>query len=525
MLRHGISPHRAIARENVARSTFANPGVFGRMFPALPQYQFSDSMLTRLAEKMERDSQPDGGAENGAIPAGFTFLGQFIDHDITFDPTSSLERQNDPEAIHNFRTPLLELDSVYGAGPAATPYLYDQDVPPGRSPVKLLAGINEDNEPNDLPRNRQGLALIGDPRNDENLIISQLHLAFLKFHNKVVDHIKEHGVEEGFEVPADDDELVFREAQRVVRWHYQWIIVHEFLPHIIGQTMVDRILGDKPSEGALTVGQDPIGNVLDRFYFRWKEEPFIPVEFAVAAYRFGHSQVRAGYRLNVQNGFGALLFPEGAEDPNFAGDSLFTARNLTSNTRVLRRGRHIDNWGLFFGLDAVSAPQRSMAVNAELSPSLFRLPFGPRNIQSLALRNLQRGRAFSLPWGQRVANAMRAPLVPEESLGLRELGFPRGRAPLWYYVLKEAEVQAGGAHLGEVGGRIVGEVLLGLLLGDSKSYLTHDPLWTPFLPRKDQSSPNNTFTMADLLAFASPPTSPLSPSPVSPQPSPAPKWQ
>jgi hypothetical protein len=158
------------------------------------------------------EDHPDG------LPAGFTFLGQFIDHDITFDPTSSLERQVDPEAVANFRTPNLELDSVYGSGPGASPHLYStQRGPEGERAEMLIEQAEGGPEGSDLPRNSQGVALLGDPRNDENLIISQLHLAFLRFHNVVAQRVRDEDL-----VPPGGS--VFETTQRLVRWHYQWIV-------------------------------------------------------------------------------------------------------------------------------------------------------------------------------------------------------------------------------------------------------------------------------------------------------------
>jgi hypothetical protein len=224
-------------------------------------------------------ASPFKSLKNPDLTAGMTFFGQFLDHDVTFDPTSSLERQQDPEAVMNFRTPAPELDSVYGSGPGASPHLYDQSVT-GKG-IKLLvedipgsAAKSRGGVPQfDVPRNAQGTALLGDPRNDENLIVSQLQLAFLKFHNAVVDHVV---ATTGLANPHE----VFAEAQRLVRWHYQWIVVHEFLPKTVGQPMVDSIL---------TQG---------RQFYNWRHTPFIPVEFSVCACRFGHSQVRPSYRAN-----------------------------------------------------------------------------------------------------------------------------------------------------------------------------------------------------------------------------------
>lgn len=441
VVRHGTVSLRS---GYVPCSPFHEGGRFGRIFPNLPPHEPSDQFLIELGEKGGPMDEGAGSpaSDSTTIPAGFTFLGQFIDHDITLDTTSSLERQNDPTAIRNFRTPLLELDNVYGLGPEASPYLYDQE-----NPGKLLVGTAEN--PHDLPRNRQNTALIGDPRNDENLIISQLHLAFLKFHNKVVDCLLDEKVPE---------EAVFEEAQRLVRWHYQWIIVHEYLPLIVGQAVVDDILYN------------------GRQYYFWKTEPFIPVEFSVAAFRLGHSQVRNRFRVN--DNLEAELFKL----------SFFDA---VSPDMVV-------DWSHFFHVNPHKSPQFSKKLDPKIATVLLDLPVpivpgseSPER-RSLAVRNLLRGKSFSLPSGQTVARAMCVKPLSQE-----ELGFA-GEAPLWFYILKEAEVQTNGETLGKVGSRLVAEVFLGLLQGDFLSYLRLDPCWQPSLP----SAKPGEFTMADLLTFA-----------------------
>lgn len=173
---HGSEPR---GLDSVPRAP-SYEGRFGRMFRRLPTFTQTDEFLTALAEGMR---QPDGEvSDNPGIPAIYTYFGQFIDHDITFDPSSSLQRMNDPEGLINFRTPRFDLDSVYGSGPADEPFQYDE----ATGGLKLLTGKGRDvasNQPtteDDLPRNEQGRALIGDPRNDENVIVSQLQLAFIK---------------------------------------------------------------------------------------------------------------------------------------------------------------------------------------------------------------------------------------------------------------------------------------------------------------------------------------------------------
>ena len=472
------------------RSRYHDSGKFGRMFGALPPFA-SDNPSIRQAllalgkagGPMDAQDPPASPAQlitdpvlsphnvdNPTMTAGMTFLGQFIDHDITFDPTSSLERQADPEQIANFRTPALSLDNVYGSGPDASPHLYDKN-----HPAKLLVesgGIKDD-----LPRNAQGTALIGDPRNDENLLVSQLHLAMLKFHNAVVDRLSAMGLT-GAEL--------FCEAQRQVRWHYQWIVLHEFLP--------------------LTCGAAMVANVLEkgRKFYKWNNEPFIPVEFSVAAYRFGHSQVRPSYRANFTgnggNPFIGMIFGN-------PGANLADPDDLRGGCRAARR---FVGWSTFFDFGDNQA-RRNKKIDTKLSSALFSLPTSVvsnplpgANPSSLAQRNLLRHLTFALPSGQRVAQAMKVDVIdPAAMPELKALNLDRA-TPLWYYILKESELQASGEHLGPVGGRIVAEVLIGLLQGDKQSFLSQEPDWLPTLPTRDPSHQGLRFSMVDLLTVADP---------------------
>ncbi|PZO51983.1 MAG: peroxidase [Phormidesmis priestleyi] len=500
MTRHGAMP---LGGANAPSSIYHEQGRFGRIFPALPPFaadnptlrgflreigkingimdakdDLSDpvGLITKPALNVRNENNPD-------ITAGFTFLGQFIDHDITFDPTSSLERQQDPETIANFRTPSLGLDNVYGSGPKASPHLYDQDVDSGLTTflVEKIPGseaISRDHQQRfDLPRNCQRTALIGDPRNDENLIVSQLHLAFLKFHNAVVTKVK---ADTGLTNPNE----IFAEAQRVVRWHYQWIIVHEFLP--------------------LTVGQDLVTNILTegRKFYKWRNLPFIPVEFAVSAYRFGHSQARPSYRANFglapdDSGQFIALFLDDGRATSPASDAPDPA-DLRGGKRAARR--FID-WQTFFDFgDGRARPNKK--IDTILSSALFDLPGIPgMEPQSLATRNLLRHVTFRIPSGQSVAKAMGVNVLhPTILQDLKPFALDQ-RTPLWFYILREAETAEFGAgkHLGPVGGRIVAEVLIGLLEGDSESYLQQDPGWIPTLPTL---SADGSFKITDLLRFA-----------------------
>jgi Animal haem peroxidase len=437
------------------------------MFRHLRAFSPDDEALRALAGSMgpyppapasAAAATPEPG-ENPDLPAGYTYLGQLVDHDITFDPASSLERRNDPDALRSYRTPRFDLDSLYGSGPADSPYLYDQD-----DPLKLLVGTNVDErfEPEDLPRNQQGRALVGDPRNDVHVIVSQLHLAFIHLHNAVVDRLRDSSV------PAEE---LLGEAQRLTRWHYQWVVVEDYLRRLVGSEVLDRVL----VEDQVTGGRRPALR-----FFRWKREPFIPVEFSAAAYRFGHSQIRARYQLNPELDPIHILLPA----------SLVNPLEHLGGFRPLPKGWRIA-WELFFEVDG-SSPQLSRRIDTKMTGPLGQLPpFLDEHRRGLALLDLLRGKALGLPSGEAVAAAM-GTSVPGDELGLG------GRTPLWYYLLKEAEVLADGRRLGPTGAGIVAEVLVGLLAADPSSYLRAQPGWTPELP----GAAPGRFTMVDLLRFA-----------------------
>jgi hypothetical protein len=487
---HGSEPLRGL--QDVARSTLYE-GRFGRMFRNLPPFLPPDQDLIALAGRMfePAGSEEDEGLDTG-IPAGFTYLGQFIDHDITFDPSSKLQEENDPDALHNFRTPRFDLDSVYSSGPSDVPFLYDQ----ASGGFKLLIDKVHGGKEEDLPRNSQGRALIGDPRNDENLIVSQLQLLFLKFHNRVYDSL-------AGKIP--DPELRFDEARRVVRWHYQWIVVHNFLAHVVGNEVVNDIL--KVQESHVVTGPDGPHTVTtvkaDLKFFNWKNQPFMPVEFAVAAYRFGHSLIRFEYELNDE-AEDIPIFGKNA-DPKPPGDLKGDLRGFRP-----RPEKRVIEWERFFNFPGKEAPQHTRKFDTKLARGLSVLPgFGPAgdhgNPPSLAERNLRRGKALGLPSGQAVANAMSLPgamVLTDAELDFGPLA-PKfvGNAPLWYYILKEAEVKSQGKRLGPVGGRIVAEVLIGLLDGDPASYLSMSPNWQP--KKGEFGAPaDGTYNMPHLVSFA-----------------------
>jgi hypothetical protein len=514
---HGTLPRGLASTPSSSTVT----GRFGRMFRNLPVFELSVDALVELAGAMiqpledgkldEPLGQPDPDENRATIdqelrlPAGYTYFGQFVDHDITFDPVSSLNRQNDPDALIDFRTPRFDLDSLYGRGPSDQPYLYQPDG------IHLALGseVADADSPfrgPDLQRGAGDRALIGDPRNDENLIVSQLQVAFIKFHNAVADRVI---ADNPTQVAAD----TFKMAQQWVRWHYQWIVVHDFLRRLVGQRVIDDILA--PRQYLAPGGKHEVVEPRLVFY-QYKNQPFMPVEFSVAAYRYGHSVARPSYLIND-------IIPVPVID-NAARIPFFLQNGATETNNLNGFRKLPPQWGLqwkYFlpatddaaGPNDDNLPQPSYKLDHELGHPLGALPssvaqaevlfpgMSAAAAQSLAVRNLLRGRALGLPSGPDVARAMGiGPIADHElfdGLGLSEATIKAlaGRAPLWFYVLREAELRAESAHLGAVGGRIVAEVLIGLLTGDPLSYINVVPRWKPELKGRHEE----TFTLTDVI--------------------------
>ena len=478
-------------------------GRFGRMFRSLTPAKFgatddaAQANLAMLGAAMSApfDAPKDGkDDEESGIPALYTYFGQFIDHDITFDPASSLQKQNDPDALVDYRTPAFDLDNVYGRGPDDEPYMYD-----GTGKFLLGDAIDGgDPHATDLARNNAipRRALIGDPRNDENTIVSQLQGLFLRFHNRTA---------------AENPGAEFSHIQKLVRFHYQYVVLNDFLPRIVHSSVLNDL-----KSGAL---YDP--HKLK--YFHWKHEPFMPVEFSVAAYRLGHSMIRPAYRLND-----SVLLPIFPVPPQFPeGLTGFRAMNPAWG---IDWGRFIDTeFRKYDGADADKAKRLQFAyrIDTSLVNPLANLPASvASNPSSLAARNLLRGWRLGLPSGQHVARAMgvrplddkdiligQAVDTPDQPLpGIRDpkLGLDKvfaNNCPLWTYILAEAmqyredvkipvqeNVTVKTPKLGPVGGRIVAEVFVGLMAGDSNSLLTLDPGWQP------ASGP--TFALKDFVKYA-----------------------
>ena len=429
--------------------------------------------------------------DNPNMTAGMTFFGQFLDHDLTLALKAPLFEKTNPRGTTNFRTAAFDLDNVYGDGPKDAPELYDTSSGDIKFRVELLPGAELVSRKGavrfDLPRDANNNAIIADSRNDENVIISQFHLAMLKFHNAVIDRLRADP-----KYAHRSPKQIFKEAQRLVRWHYQWIVLNEFLPLTIGQDRVDDIL----HHGLRYYRIHDRGE--DRHYRNSKKEPLIPVEFSVAAYRFGHSQVRPSYRLNFGPDAGPpfFTFVFDAADPNNPDPN-----DLRGGKRAARR---FVDWQTFFEFDGNFRPNKR--IDSKLSSLLLAMPGsnGPSpglpsdGVQSLASRNLMRHVNFGIPSGQSIARAMDIPvLTPSQLADLIPFGM-ESSTPLWFYILRESEIAENGLRLGPVGSRIVGEVFIGLLKADADSYLAVDRHWKPVLPSKQAGQ----FHITDLLTFA-----------------------
>jgi hypothetical protein len=504
--RHG-TPIRGL---DSTKSSLLSQGRFGRLFRSLPRATFGASddenvaNLSKLGSAMVAGFDPpkDGkDDEESGIPALYTYLGQFIDHDITFDPASSLQKQDDPDALVDFRTPAFDLDNVYGRGPDDQPYLYD-----GGSAFLLGNPIRggTDLKATDLPRNSAtpSRALIGDPRNDENVIVSQLQGLFLHFHNRTL---------------ADNPGLPFEEVQKLVRFHYQYVVLNDFLPRIVHSSVIK----DLQTNGHYDQSKLK--------FFHWKNGPFMPVEFSVAGYRLGHSMIRPGYRLNDSDLTLLPIFPVPAPPAPAPG-----LKEGLTGFRAMNPAWGID-WGRFVDLDVRTYDgtpdenkkrlQFAYRLDTSLVNPLSNLPPSvATNPSSLPARNLLRGWRMGLPSAQDVAEAMGVkPLDDKDIIIGKGIDSPgpgdqlgsittiskvfAHNCPLWTYVLAEAmknqeavkvPVKEGISittpRLGAVGGRIVAEVFLGLMFGDNHSLLSLSPNWQP------EGNPN--YALKDFVGYA-----------------------
>lgn len=431
-------------------------------------------LMDELGRTMIESSFQNDAPGFSTIDAGYTYFGQFVDHDLTLDVDSSTKVDRDATTLINYRTPNLDLDSVYGNGPAIDSYMYDADG---------LRFITGNNNSFDLPRTVAGTAIIGDPRNDENLIVAQFHGSMLRFHNAVIDQLRR-------QTPAMPNDELFKNAQEEVRRHYQWVVLHDYLQVIVGSELIEDLLT----------------NGLKLLTPRWSRKFVMPVEFSVAAYRFGHSMIRDRYRFNS-------VF----DNHEFFNAFTFTKSPVPSVWNI--------HWPSFFGTGNQPASNKARRIDTRVAFSMGNLPSAlgapPESLFTvLSSRNLVRSLALRVPTGQYMAKRMKeTPLTTEQLLSdpnknpsadqrtqhesTTQLlqsngGMLLRQTPLWYYILKEAEVLNDGNQLGPVGGHIVAEVFMRLLIDDKASIL-NNPEWKPRFGVQGNSS---TYKITDLLRFA-----------------------
>ena len=428
----------------------------------------------------------DPPADNTNLPVGYTYFGQFIDHDITFDPISDLMMQHDPDQLHNFRTPRFDLDSVYGKGPKGGPEYFFDTTKRGRGGFAgfLLTGTGENPGEPDLQRNIQGTAIIGDPRNDENVIVSQVHLAFIRLHNIVLESVA------GSTAASEEH---FHEAQRIVRWFYQYVVWNDFIKRLVSDSVWKEALKfDGSHWNANTEIYNP------------KQNPFMPVEFSVAAFRFAHSMVRPGYQINNftdlgdggPTGFG-LSLP--VFDPSRTGQPDLRGGQKLKRTHTIQW-----DWYNKFPSSRGPFPQAAQLIDRTLSRGVFQIPGEGNQTNPLAFLNIMRGWRLQVPSGPAVA----------EHLSIKPITLEHEHEnALWVYILREAGKLPGpnaGKMLGPVGGRIVADVFAGLLAKDKLSYVNMKPKWTPadetHLPFKKPIN-GDDWEFADIIRAAGMPIS------------------
>jgi hypothetical protein len=434
-----IHPHGATKARGCSHIA---PSKFSKLFPDATPVAVTPEEAALIGGPGGLMHDFDGSSGDSAVPAGYIFFSQFIDHDITLDTTTDL--RGDPRSVHqiaevaNIRSPSLDLDCVYGFGPEASPHIYDGD-----RPGRLAIAPNG----RDLARSPTGAALIGDPRNDENIFVAQMHLLFHRFHNKLYN-------ERVYQEPGEAEFHRFEKAQEETRYHYQWLVLFDLLKRICDRDVYKHaahklIDGDKnfpyffgPDHGKLTM----------------------PVEFSVAAYRVGHTMVRSEYAVNDRN-LDVELF-----------DERFRALGFGEVPEDL-----VVDWRYMLPVDRCLRPRMSKAFDPLLADEIQNMPRPVVNSnnpadRALAFRNLLRGNVMSLTSGQEAAKLLRDKGYPIPTPDVNPLDEVPGwkavhdrnpgltkATPLFYYILLESRVRNGGQRFGPVGSAILMDVFGGML--------------------------------------------------------------
>ena len=472
---HGLTRLDQLVKTCIQGNGPARPfaQTLGRVMPPNPVHIANITHADVIAA-LDELSQGMGVNENtdGPADAGMTFFGQFVDHDITLDATSALGTRIDPATIPNVRTPSLDLDCVYGAGPEASAHLY------GAGEAEQFLVFGRKDNPRDLARTCAGKALIGDFRNDENIIVAQVQAIFIELHNLLMAKRVEGGDEaddikacahDGIEKHVWHDHVSpkltnFEEVRRFIRLHYQWMVWCELLPSFVEQECLDWALKEQP--------------------FGW-DAPVMPVEFTGAAYRFGHATTQFKYALT-----------DGGDPRGLFALPGFGPRSAEAN---------IDH-AMWFSMNGSVASQKARPVGPKMGLPLLNLPFVHEPIEladievtltldqsrNLALRNMVRDRyTYQLASGQQLAAKLGTKTVPVPDV-LKAKGFKK--TPLWFYCLQEAEAHGKGKLTG-AGGRLVASVFANLLRRDPTTFI-HIPHFKPWHGFDGQPS-----VMAGIIAY------------------------
>jgi hypothetical protein len=451
---------------------------------------FDEAKLKELALRM-RDSDAKRKARGRpkrtpVMKSGYVYFGQFVDHDLTCEKTLVADAQPDVAAMRNYRTPRFDLDSLYGKDPAAVPFLYNADGCFRLGTTIAADGAIPGASESDLYRDAAGDPCIVDPRNDENLIVAQMHVLFAKLHNAVLRLLERRP-----ELAPDDHERdLFSQAKRLVTWLYQWIIVEEFLPSFVRRSVLDEVWRGnlRLFERKFTPADGPVA---------------LPIEFTTAAYRFGHSMVQESYGLSDHASVdtGMLIFL------TKKGGGIGAAPRAVPNLAA----KFVVDWDFYFS-DTEPRMNRGQNIDTFITEALYELP--PQTVAlfrgdadhmtgaatrphlSLPELTLLRGSRVGLPSGEEFArhfgypviNARDIPALEEDRTLFSDPAF-RGRTPLWYYLLREAalEPEYGAAvndrtrvqKLGGIGSQIVAEVFYQTLASDADSILNAGKHWRP----------------------------------------------
>lgn len=431
-----------------------------------------------------------GPTIGGDMPAAYTYLGQFIAHDVT-----KMATVDEADGKLNWRSSALDLDSLFGPVDRRL-----RPVPDTRFEAGLGLGRTSGGDAgfDDLPRTDRGEAAVPDPRNDNNLAVAQFHVSMIKFHQAVAARF-------AGESPGAQ--------RRITLQHFQAVVLFDYLRRIVDQAVYRDVFLN--GRAVVHAGVDLTKNAF-----------LIPVEFAAACFRMGHSMVRSHYMMWGKDTGGAL------------GQLLaFTFRGGS-----LEQGRLPADWVAHWPYLLDEGPDTSMRaalIDTRLAQRFFRLPdwMFPRRrdaeipgTANLTARTLATGRRLLIPRAQSVAEQVRQHLGGRPPLDtLEDWRLDHGatdmvrrclnagdygerlvqKTPLWFYTLREAEHFHQGKRLGPLASRIVMETLHAAIQAapggiiDADNRVFFDPIKRNGAPRRGPCGPDdNPYTLRDLFELA-----------------------